>query len=263
MFHHVNENENDSVTVSLKNFEAMMAMLSREGYTTLSSEEFHRFKLGTQKVPKKSVLLTFDDGWLDNFACAYPVMERYGHKFTVFVVSQRTELASRNRRDKIPLGFPRHAEALRLIDSSHAGQVVCNWEDLKSMVESGLCSIENHTATHAAPGTDIRSDIEKGREAIRAALGVDANQLCWPKGRHDSRSLAIARELGIDITYLVRRGVNLPVLWTMKIKRFTVEDRDEKWLKRQLEIFSRPIYGYIYSRIKPDRLKLKIRRWHC
>jgi peptidoglycan/xylan/chitin deacetylase (PgdA/CDA1 family) len=257
MFHHVNEHERDFITVSVENFECMMAMLSREGYKTLSSEEFRRYKLGTEKVSKKSVLLTFDDAWLDIFVHAFPVMQQYGHKFTVFVVSDLTERASRYSRTTVPRSFPSHGEAERLLDSPRIGEVICGWDHLKTMLESGLCSIENHTASHLAPGVDLRSDIERGRSAIQKTLGVPANQLCWPKGKHDAHSLAIARELGIDITYLVRRGVNLPRLWTMKIKRFTVEDRDEKWLRRNLEIFSRPLYGYLYSRIKPDRLKRK------
>lgn len=258
MFHHVNENAGDFITVSVENFENMMAMLRREGYTTLSSEEFRRYQLGMEKAPPKSVLLTFDDAWLDVFVHAYPVMRQYGHKFTVFVISDRTESASRHLRTTTASAFPKHGAAEKLVGSPRINEVVCSWRDLEAMLDSGLCSIENHTAGHGAEGSDVRSDIERGRQAIRANLGVSANQLCWPKGRHDSRSLAIARELGIDLTYLTRRGVNLPRLGSMKIKRFTVDDEDAEWLKRNLEIFSRPIYGYLYSRIKPDRLKKKL-----
>ena len=261
MFHHVNEHKQDFITVSVENFKSMMAMLSREEYRTLSSEEFRRYKLGIEKAPKKSVFLTFDDAWLDVFVHAFPVMRQYGHKFTVFVISDLTALASRYLRKTTPRSFPGQSEAERLLDSPRIGEVVCNWDDLKTMLDSGLCSIENHTASHGAPGADVRSDIERGRTAIREALGVPANQLCWPRGKHDAHSLAIARELGIDITYLVRRGVNLPRLWTMKIKRFTVEDEDAEWFKRTIELFSRPVYGYLYSRIKPDRLKRKWRRF--
>jgi peptidoglycan/xylan/chitin deacetylase (PgdA/CDA1 family) len=260
MFHHVNENEKDFITVSVENFKNMMAMLHREGYTTLSSEEFRRYKLGIEKVPRRSVMLTFDDAWLDIFVHAFPVMQCYGHKFTVFVISDLTERASRYPRTLTPTKFPKHNEAISLADSPRVSEVVCNWEDLRTMMESGLCSIENHTASHGAT-SDVRSDIEKGRRAIQTALGVPANQLCWPRGKHDAPSMAIARELGIDVTYLVRRGVNLPGLWTMRIKRFTVKDEDSQWLKRNIEIFSRPVYGYLYSRIKPDRLKKKWFRW--
>lgn len=257
MFHHVNRHARDFVTVHTATFEAMMERLHREGYTTLSSEQFRRFKLGLQKVPPKTVLLTFDDAWLDVYLEAFPILQRYGFQFTVFAVSDWTEASSRNPRRADPPGFPLHSEAKKFIGTSHVGEVICSWEDLEAMLKSGLCSIENHTASHRME-KDLRSDIQKGREAIQKNLGVSGNQLCWPHGRHDRRSLALARELGIDITYLVRRGVNLPRLCNHKVKRFTVKDKDADWLLRQLQIFSRPVYGYLYSRIKPDQRK---QRW--
>ena len=69
-----------------------------------------------------------------------------------------------------------------------------------------------HREPHGEPRRegDIREDVVEGRRAIQEALGVPANQLCWPYGKHTRQGLSIARELGIDITYLVRRGVNLP-----------------------------------------------------
>ena len=255
MFHHVNENAGDSLTVSVDNFKNMMEMLHKENYTTLSSEEFFQYKTGTLRVPPKSVLLTFDDGWLDVFVHAFPIMKFYGHKFTVFVVSDRTEAAEKNRRKGIPDSFPLHGEASRLVNSGCPEEVVCNWDDLRAMLDSGLCSLENHTASHGQ-GRDVRADIERGRAAMQARLGIAANQLCWPRGKHDGHSMEVARELGIEMTYLVRRGINVPRLWTMKIKRFTVDDQSAEWFKKQLDIFSSPIYGYIYSRIKPDRSRL-------
>jgi len=87
MFHHVNANAGDFLTVSVPVFAEMMGRLRREGYATLSSEEFRDYMLGVRDVPAKSVLLTFDDAWLDVFVYAYPILRTFGLKFTVFVVS--------------------------------------------------------------------------------------------------------------------------------------------------------------------------------
>lgn len=256
MFHHVNENAKDYITVSIEGFSDMMAMLSREGYTTLSSEEFRQYMLGLRKVPRKSVLLTFDDGWLDVFVHAFPIMEKHGHKFTVFVISDWVDKAGQNPRSTVPDAFPLHEEAMRLTGTLRACEVACCWEDLKTMLAGGLCSVENHTAGHGQ-NRDVRADIEKGRRAIQSNLGVPGNQLCWPFGRHSAQSLSIAKDLGIDITYLVRTGVNLSGFFASKVKRFTVKDHDGAWLKRHLELYSRPLYGYLYSRVKPYRIKEK------
>jgi peptidoglycan/xylan/chitin deacetylase (PgdA/CDA1 family) len=261
MFHHVNENAGDFLTVSVPVFAEMMARLHQEGYATLSSEEFREYMLGLRDVPPKSVLLTFDDAWLDVFVRAFPILCEFGHKFTVFVISDCADMATAHPRETVPEAFLAHREAEKVMHMSRAGEVMCSWDDLREMARSGLCSVENHTAGHGRLD-DIGADIALGRDALRHRLGRAGNQLCWPSGRHDAKSLAVARALGIEITYLVRRGVNLAGHGAMRVKRFTVDDRDGDWLMRQLEIFSRPVYGYFYSRIKPDRLKEKwLNKW--
>jgi len=171
MFHHVNEHSGDFITVSTANFEKMMTMLAHENYATLSSEQFLLYKLGIVSVPRKSVLLTFDDAWLDTYINAFPIMRRYGHQFTIFVVSDRTSASSQFERSGNPASFPKHAVAERLLDSPGIGEVVCNWKDLSDMLDSGLCSIENHTATHGKT-QNLDFDIARGREEIRKVLGA-------------------------------------------------------------------------------------------
>jgi hypothetical protein len=65
--------------------------------------------------------------------------------------------------------------------------------------------------------------------------------------------MQVAHELGLTTTYLVRRGVNLGGGGSFAVKRFTVDDHDEIWLARQLDIFSRPVRGFLQARLKPER----------
>lgn len=260
MFHHVNENSGDFITVTVGRFREMMSMLVERGYTTLSSLELRDALQGRSAPPQRPVALTFDDAWLDIRRYAYPILEEFRLKFIVFVISRRTERASLHAPARMPEAFPLHREAVEWSRSERAGEVVCTWKDLREMLSSGLCSVENHTSCHGETG-DIGAEIAEGRALIRARLGVPADQLCWPKGRHDAAMLAAARSHGIDTTYLTRRGVNIPGCGSFKVKRFTVEDRDAMWLARQLAIYSRPVTGWLYGRIKPDRLRARWKRW--
>jgi len=260
MYHHVNDNPDKYLTVSVKNFRAQMELLQKEGFTTLSSSEFMAYKKGVGRFPKKSVLLTFDDAWLDVFVNAFPILKQYGIKFTVFVVSEWTGRASKSTFDQTTDLFPPHHEAEELAQTSDAHSVVCAWDHLRHMVDSGLCSVENHTATHGHL-KDIKADIRKGKEDIESALDVTTSQLAWPRGKYDTEKLRAARELGIEVAYTTRRGTNLPFVGAMRVKRVTVDDYGADWFRRYLKIFSSPIYGFLYARLKPDRRKEKFKRW--
>jgi peptidoglycan/xylan/chitin deacetylase (PgdA/CDA1 family) len=76
MYHHISPSSG-CLTTSPENFERQMAWLARSGWNTLGADEFsHYLKHG--KAPRKSILLTFDDGYLDNWVYAHPVLERHG-----------------------------------------------------------------------------------------------------------------------------------------------------------------------------------------
>jgi len=79
MYHHILPKDG-FIASSVDNFDKQMKFLSDNNYKTLSSEEFFLFKKGELKLPKKSVFITFDDGWRDNFIYAYPILKKYNLK---------------------------------------------------------------------------------------------------------------------------------------------------------------------------------------
>ena len=58
-------------------FTKQMEYLHEEGYTTLTLPEFQAYMEEEIDVPKKSVLITFDDGFKDNYINAYPILKKY------------------------------------------------------------------------------------------------------------------------------------------------------------------------------------------
>ena len=93
MYHHV-LSQDSFIASSIKNFDEQMKYLYENGWKTLSIDEFYQYKLGKLKLPKKSVFITFDDGWRDNFIYAYPILKKYNLRATLFVVTQWIEKAS-------------------------------------------------------------------------------------------------------------------------------------------------------------------------
>jgi peptidoglycan/xylan/chitin deacetylase (PgdA/CDA1 family) len=128
MYHHVLP-ESGFITSGTKDFEAQMAYLAKRGYKTLTSEEFLAFKRGNYEPPKRSVLITFDDGWRDNYVYAYAILKKYGLRATLFVVTEWVEEASRVEAEFAALSHNQCKEAI----STNPRGVMLNWEELKQM----------------------------------------------------------------------------------------------------------------------------------
>ena len=96
MYHHVLK-KGGFIASSVEDFASQMRFLAEAGYKTLSAAEFTLYKKGELAVPKKSVLITFDDGWKDNYVYAYPILREFGLRASIFLVTQWIERASMRR----------------------------------------------------------------------------------------------------------------------------------------------------------------------
>ena len=74
---------------SIDVFEEMMKYLYDNGYKTISTEEFYKWYNKEIELPKKTVLITLDDGFYEDYYLAYPIIKKYGFKATSFVVGSR------------------------------------------------------------------------------------------------------------------------------------------------------------------------------
>ncbi len=91
MYHSVNDANEPSVKSTLKistsSFDEQMKYLKDNNYTTLTIDELYDFLINNKPVPEKSVVLTFDDGYEDNYTNVYPILKKYGFTATIFPVA--------------------------------------------------------------------------------------------------------------------------------------------------------------------------------
>lgn len=78
-------------TITVDNFKEHLEYLKKHNYRTLTMDEFYKWKIGEIDLPYKSVLITFDDGFLSNYEYAFPLLKEYNMNATVFVVGSFIE----------------------------------------------------------------------------------------------------------------------------------------------------------------------------
>lgn len=243
MYHHILP-ENSFIASSTNEFEKQMSFLANNNYTTLTSEEFIGFKNG-KKVPNKSVFITFDDGWRDNFFYAYPILKKYNLKATIFLVTEWVEKSSERKKDFTPL---EHNMA-KLAIKQNTSSVILNWNEIEKMKDV----FDFHSHSHSHRDFYFRKynwdeELEISQTILKKRLGIKSNHFCWPRGIYDINLINKAKKY-YDILYTTKRGINLPDKRLNEIKRIAAKKND-KWLKKQIFIFNNPILGYIYSKIK-------------
>ena len=147
IYHHINPNSGDIVTVTPEIFDAQMTFLARSGFTTISVDDLTRALCREQELDNKSVVLTFDDGWLDNYQFAIPVLKRLKFQAAFFIITDRVD-ASSNGRIKRFSDTPLHEAAKACIQSGDSARVVLDWDLIRSMEEEGLFRFYSHTVSH-------------------------------------------------------------------------------------------------------------------
>ena len=234
------------IASSASQFEAQMRYLATHGWRTLSMSEFIAWKKGERELPRKSVLVTFDDGWRDNYVYAYPILKKYGLKATIFLVSGWIDAASEGKSEFAPLDH----SAAKAAAPRDPRSVILNWDEVAAM--SDAVDFHSHTHSHGddyfgsfAPLEDLASC----KETMKKRLGFDDTVLCWPRGKYDENRLKIARSLGYEAFFTTERGINKPDGDFSRIKRAAVKG-GAGWLAKTLFIYSHDFLGEFYTRFK-------------
>jgi peptidoglycan/xylan/chitin deacetylase (PgdA/CDA1 family) len=123
-------------------FEDQMATLKRKGYVTITLKELYEYVTGRTRLPRKAIVITFDDGYLDNWVFAFPTLKRHGMKGTVFVstdfIDRRDEI--RPNLEDVWKGRVGHR------DLHYRGFL--SVPEMRRMLMSQLVDIQGHCKTH-------------------------------------------------------------------------------------------------------------------
>src|SRR5690606_12686643 len=162
MYHHVAAPAG-SLTVSAPQFESQLRGLAQKGYRSLKADEFAAFLDGAP-LPKKSVLLTFDDGYLDNWVYAHPVLKRYGMSAVLFSITglmgQGPVRPYAGQGKEVPF-CPPHQQAKAQMLGDNPDSVMLRWSEVHEMVSEGTFEIHSHTHTHTRWDLQCASASEK------------------------------------------------------------------------------------------------------
>ncbi len=256
------------ITVSPENFESQIAWLAADGWTALTMQQYAGFLAGAP-VPRKSILITFDDGYLDNWVHAHPILQKYGMHAVVFVVTgwmgQGEVRPHAGMAGATLPATPDHRGCEQAIfEQDQADAVMMRWSEARAAIAAGTFEVHCHTHTHTRwlrkqisreeKCAGITSDLTQARAELVKELGECSDTLCWPYGDFDEDYVRIARELGFRHLHTTHPfGRNLVGGDPEHIYRFAIRNRPAKWLRKRIASSYHPLIAPFFNRFKASR----------
>ena len=139
---HLSEPLFNYLSEPLSSFEEKISYMKHVGYNFVFWSDLYAYMSGTGKIKLPAVMLTFDDGYLDNWIYVWPILKKYGAKATIFVNPDFVDPSTIARPN---------------IENVWAGQIkenqlflpgFLNCEEMRLMQKSGLVDIQSHALTH-------------------------------------------------------------------------------------------------------------------
>ncbi len=195
-------------TVSPENFDAQMAWLAQDGYHAITFGQLAaHFKRGSP-LPAKPVLITFDDGWAEQYSVAFPTLLKYGLMGTFFVYTN-------------PLGY---------------GQFL-TWPQAQEMAAAGM-EFGSHTLSHPHLRTltpdAAAKEITDSKLLLEKRLGKPIVAFDYPSGEYNNAIIDLVQRAGYQCAVTIAAGYKQKAdeLFTLHRTRVSYDDSLEDVIKR-------------------------------
>jgi peptidoglycan/xylan/chitin deacetylase (PgdA/CDA1 family) len=203
MYHKVGVPPEDSklkkLWVTPDKFRAQLEFLKSSGYTPIIFKDLYAYWDEKKPLPEKPILITFDDGYANNYTEAYPILKSFGFPATLFVVVQTVGWENQWHDPKTEARIP-----------------MISWSQLKEL-QAGGWEIGSHTMNHhnlqKIELKDVALEMEKSRRILTEFMGEVPNTFAYPYGSgEDVPAIRLkAKESGYRVAVGVHAGK-----WTLE-----------------------------------------------
>ncbi len=191
MYHCVN-NTSFLFNVRPKDFAWQMKYLKDNNFNVISYAELVDLLESKKEIPTKTVVLTFDDGFLDNYTTVFPVLKKHNFPATIFLTTS-------------------FIDGYFFIEKFNKKFNMLTWEQIKEMENSGLVDFQPHTINHhklaKISKEEMEKEIKESKKILEEKLDKDCNLFAYPFGNYDSRTVEILKRNGFKSSVTVESGL--------------------------------------------------------
>lgn len=199
MYHgvHSDPKKSGDYVITPQALEQDLLYLQQQGCTTVTMSDILAYVQEGTPLPEKPVMLTFDDGYYNNYLNAYPLLQKYNMKAVISIIVGETDKYSEREENKE--------------NYSHI-----TWDMINEMIASGLVEIQNHTYDLHKTGKPRRgaaqrkdetteqyfaavgADLQKAQDRIEEMTGRRPDTFTYPFGSYSRHSEELLAQLGFS-----------------------------------------------------------------
>ena len=207
MYHEVKPQSTGKLSITPSEFESDLKSIRQNGYTTITMTDLIDYVEGIGKLPEKPIILTFDDGYQNNYLYAYPLLKEYNMKAVISVIASDTDECTKDKEQNIEVS-----------------QIT--WDEINEMMSSSCVEFQNHTydmhkitskrvGCKRAKGESLShydevlsSDLMRCQQDFEVNTGFVPNTFTYPFGEVSKESVPILISLGFRATLSCDEGAN-------------------------------------------------------
>lgn len=179
-YHSIQALPNNELGMPPEQFEKQMAYLSKEGFHSISTTQLYNYYYNKGILPTRPILITFDDGYMDNYTVALPIMKKYGFTATLFLIVNK-------------VGDPN----------------CLTWKEVKELARNGW-DIQSHTLTHPDLTTlslhTLQHELVNSKAALEKQLDKPVHFFAYPSGKHNDTVIKAVKDAGYLMAFSTKKG---------------------------------------------------------
>jgi len=221
-YHRFAEKCKSSLCIPTHIFDQQMKYLKDNNYRVITLSDLRDFLKYRHSLPKRSVVITIDDGYRSAYDIAYPILKKYGFRATVLIYTDY-------------VGISRSA---------------VTWDQLREMKADGF-EVGSQTISHAdltkrseeeddkAYIAKVKTELLVSKQIIDKRLNQDTIYLAFPYGHYNQRILNICDQVGYEMAFSVKRGGNPFFSDPLTLKRDPIVKKDMETFITRLTSFKK------------------------
>ena len=193
--------------ISPKTFEKDLQYINDNGYTTIFMTDLINYVYENAPLPEKPIIITFDDGYYNNYLYAFDLVKKYNWKMVLFPIGSCTDKFSES-------------------EDKNANYSHCTWDNLNEMISSGHVEVQNHSYNlHSSSSSNLCSkkrkgeskeaykkrfteDLMKMQQKITDNTGFTPNTFTYPFGAKCEYSVELLKEMGFKASLDCEEKIN-------------------------------------------------------